>query len=119
MAKLKNELTRRGKSYSSSKDKKKDLQDKLREALDEEMPVLTASEQNKKGLECFPPTAKWRVLVPEEEPVAEPENPGFSIRAPTIPEEDAATVPTKHNYSERFDRPEFTGKMKVEGKGKQ
>ena len=63
------------------------------------------------GMKWFPDTAYWRVLKPKNETVDEPNNATFkNPRAPTIPEEDAKYVPTKHDFDTHIERPVFTGK---------
>ena len=58
----------------------------------------------------FAPTAKWRVLTPNEEVAEEPNNETFHLpRAPTIEERDAQFVPVKHNFDEVIDIPVFKG----------
>ena len=50
-------------------------------------------------------------MRPENAPVVEPANPTFRIaRAPTIPADEAGTVPIKYNFSETFQIPDFSGK---------
>jgi hypothetical protein len=52
-------------------------------------------------------------LKPNQAVVEEPANPTFKIQrvhAPTVPEEDAARVPVKHDFDHRFDVPPFAGK---------
>ena len=63
------------------------------------------------GMKTFHPDAVWRPLQANNTVVEEPANPTFRIgRAPTIPLQDAAHVPVKHNFSESFAVPEFSGK---------
>ena len=60
-------------------------------------------------MKLFPDTAYWRVLKPQSETVDEPNNTTFkNPRAPTIPEEDAKYVPTKHDFDTHIERPVFT-----------
>ena len=61
-------------------------------------------------MKWFPDTAYWRVLKPKNETVDEPNNVTFKNPcAPTIPEEDAKYVPTKHDFDTHIERPVFTG----------
>ena len=61
-------------------------------------------------MKWFPDTAYWRVLKPKNETVDEPNNATFkNPRAPTIPEEDAKYVPTKHDFDTHIERPFFIG----------
>jgi hypothetical protein len=64
-------------------------------------------------LSSFSKTAFRKELKPNQAVVEEPANPTFKIQrvhAPTIPEEDAAHVPVKHDFDHRFDVPPFAGK---------
>jgi hypothetical protein len=64
-------------------------------------------------LSSFSETAFWKELKPNQAVVEEPANPTFKIQrvhAPTIPQEDAAHVPVKHDFDHRFDVPPFAGK---------
>ena len=62
-------------------------------------------------MKLFHPEAIWRVLEAYNNAVKETANPSFHIgRAPTIPLQDTAHVPVKHNFSEYFSIPEFSGK---------
>ena len=61
----------------------------------------------------FPPTAKWKVLDPQEEVVEEPVN-KFDFRATTIEEHEDPTTP-KQNFNETFDRPMFKGRSSEGG----
>jgi predicted kinase len=56
----------------------------------------------------FSVTAKWKVLKHLQEEVQEPVN-TFASRAPTVPAEEQAFVPIKHNFAEKFQRQDFTG----------
>jgi hypothetical protein len=108
---LKEELSKRGQSV---KGKKEDLFARLKESLKNRHPVLNTSDKEARktdNLEGFAPTARWKPLVPIPEPLEDPNtNPRF--RAPTIPANEAAFVPTKHNYVELFDRRPFGGRSK-------
>jgi hypothetical protein len=103
------------------------LKDRLIKALDKKLPKYTEdylvkkkaadTEAKKKnsigGLSSFSKTAFWKELKPNEAVVEEPANPTFKIQrvyAPTVPEEDAAHVPVKHDFDHRFDVPTFSGK---------
>jgi hypothetical protein len=126
---LQDELRKRGLKVGG---KKGELQERLRKALEDRIPVgrkvakgkkakvtpgeKAATEKTKRELSAvFPQSAYWRPLVPNEEAVSEPDNTSFKKpRAPTVPEEDAATVPVKFNFDEAFDRPVFAGKYFAE-----
>ena len=63
-------------------------------------------------MKWFPDTAYWRVLMPKNETVYEPNNATFkNPRATTIPEEDARYVPTNHDFDTHIKWPVFTGKQ--------
>jgi hypothetical protein len=106
------------------------LKERLIKALDKKLPKYTveslakkksaATEAKKKnsieGLSSFSKTAFWQELKPNEAIVEEPANPTFKIQrvhAPTVPQEDAAHVPVKHDFDHRFDVPAFAGKSTV------
>jgi hypothetical protein len=63
------------------------------------------------GLKSFHPNAHWRELRPYEDAVEEPTNPSFRIhRAPTVPADEADSVPVKHDFGDTFEIPKFAGK---------
>jgi hypothetical protein len=62
----------------------------------------------------FTPGSYWEVLQPLVDPVTEPINTIRNARAPTVPEDEAGTIPVKHDFAEAFDRPIFTGKKQVQ-----
>ena len=109
---LKSELAKRGQQVSGLKNV---LLERLKAALQQRLPLLTQADQAVQSLDDltgFSPNARWKALVPNEESVVEPQN-VTGLHAPTIPEDDAALVPQKHNFSEMFDRAPFLGKEKV------
>jgi hypothetical protein len=64
-------------------------------------------------LSSFSRTAFWKELKPNQAVVQEPANPTFKIQrvyAPTVPQEDAAHAPLKHDFDHTFDVPPFAGK---------
>ena len=91
------------------------LLDCLKQAMVDKVPVLSNSElQSDNEISSgFAETAKWKLLKPIEEPVAEPYNVVGTLHAPTIREEDALFVPQKHNFAETFDRSPFLGCQKI------
>jgi hypothetical protein len=106
---LKDELGKRG---LNKKGRKTELVQRLKEAMTNRIPILSVTAQAeaaKDDVAGFPTTAKWRTLDPQMEVVPEPQNRFAGARAPTVPEEDAAFVPVKHNFPETFDRDLFTG----------
>ena len=84
---------------------KNGLLDCLKPAMVDKVPVLSNSElqSDNERISGFAETAKWKLLKPIEEPVAEPDNVFGMLHAPTIPEKDALFVPQKHNFAETFD----------------
>ena len=61
-------------------------------------------------MKWFTYTAYWRVLKAKNETVDEQNNATFKNPcAPTIPEEDAKYVPTKHDFHTHIKRLVFTG----------
>ena len=91
------------------------LLERLRSALQQRLPNLSSADQVARAtddLTGFLATARWRALVPNEAAVEEVQN-NTSLRAPTIPADDAEFIPQKHNFSETFDRELFLGKEKI------
>ena len=91
------------------------LLDCLKQAMVDKVPVLSNSElrSDNERISGFAETAKWKLLKPIEELVAEPDNIVGMLHAPTIPEEDALFVPQKHNFAETFDHSPFLGCQKI------
>ena len=109
---LKSELAKHGQPVSGLKNV---LLERLKAALQQRLPLLTQADQvacSVDDLTGFSKNACWKALVPNEESVVEPQN-ITGLHAPTIPEDDAAFIPQKHNFSETFDRAPFLGKEKV------
>ena len=109
---LKSELAKCSQPVSGLKNV---LLERLKAALQQHLPLLTQANQaahSVDDLTGFSPNAHWKALVPNDEPVVEPQN-ITGLRAPTIPEDDTAFIPQKHNFSETFDRAPFLGKEKV------
>ena len=91
------------------------LLERLRSALQQCLPNLSSAHQVARAtddLTGFLATVRWRALVPNEAAAEEPQN-NTSLRAPTIPADDAEFIPQKHNFSETFDRELFLGKEKI------
>ena len=122
---LQDELCKRGCKVAG---KKAELLARLRNALEDQIPVgqqkstkaqASTNNASRELSAAFPGTAYWKVLVANEECVTEPENITFrKPRAPTIREEDGASVPVKFNFNDTFDRPAFTGKYWAEQRHK-
>ena len=114
---LKNELQRRGLTIDG---KKAELKVRLKDAMLRRVPLRRTAVQdllvdgrpNIAVVPGFPQTARWKILNPIEDPVQEPVN-NFLSHAPTIPAEDAAFVPVKRNFAERFSRETFSGVDRV------
>ena len=102
-------IKRRGVMTKGGEDEK---QNQLQICVDNKMEICQGPVVNMSWFSGFPPTAKWKVLDPQEEVVEEPVN-EFDFRAPTIEEHEDTTTP-KHNFNETFDRPIFKG-MSYEG----
>ncbi len=106
VAKLKDELKRRGWSIAGEKG---ELQDRLREAILLNVPVASGGgdavrcHESMSGLDV---TARWELLTSEYAPIPEPENQDCSLRPPT--EMDGTTNP-KYSMKETFVRGSFTG----------
>ena len=88
-----------------TKELKNVLLDWLKQPMVDKVPVLSKSEYQGNGekISGFSKAAKWKPLKPIEEPVAEPKNITVTLHAPTIPDEDAAFVPQKHNFANMFE----------------
>jgi hypothetical protein len=61
----------------------------------------------------FAPGAYWEMLQPNPTPVLELANTMILPRAPTVPADEAATVPVKRDFDVDFDRMLFKGRCKV------
>ena len=97
------------------KGKKQELVARLKKALEDKVPVIALgkSEKGETIADIFNTDSYWEVLDPQETIAEEPENPTFSRpHAPTVDAKDAEYVPVKHNSSDTFQRPEFTGMYK-------
>ena len=112
VADLKVELSKHGLDMKGLKNV---LLDCLKQAMVDKVPVLSNSElqSDNEKFSGFAEIAKWKLLKPIEEPVAEPDNVVGMLHAPTIPEEDALFVPQKHNFAETFDCSPFLGCHKI------
>ena len=95
------------------KGRKYKKQNQLQICVDNNMEICQGPVVNMSQLSGFPPTAKWKVLDPQEEVVEEPVN-EFDFRAPTIEEHEYPTTP-KHNFNETFDCPMFKGRSSEGG----
>ena len=97
---------------------------RLRQALQNKIPVdlsnsainneINATKKNKKeSITGFPDSAYWKILECDEDVAPEPRNPTFkNPRVPTVYERDAASIPTKHNFSKcSFPIPMFSDKV--------
>jgi Transposase IS4 len=120
--KLKEELTIRAVPFSR-KLKRPELQERLKLAISNGVKVSIFGDLSKKkdgrkkaavtDMAGFAPGSHWLPLQPQEETALEPLNVLATARAPTVPREEADTVPVKHNFSETFDRPLFHGRQYI------
>ncbi len=101
---LKDELKNRGRSCAGGKS---DLQDFLKDAIRNNVPVLSGNEPRRPecmaGLDIM---ARWELLTLEDEPIPLPENGDPGHRPPT--QMDGSLNP-KYGMKEMFDRRSFTG----------
>ena len=91
------------------------LLDCLKNALEQRLPVLSSASDAAhltNDLTGFSANARWKLLEPIETAVEEPQN-VFPMTAPTIPINEAAFVPQKHNFSQIFDHAPFLGLNKI------
>jgi HeH/LEM domain len=120
---LKEELSIRGVQFASNL-KKPDLLVRLQVALDNGVKVsvfggMANSKKKSKGKQSatdmsgFAPGSHWVPLNPNPAAVPEPSNTIANARAPTVPIDEAATIPIKYNFDECFDRPLFQGRQYV------
>ena len=105
MNELKAQLKKRGRSTGGGK---VELQTRLKEAIELNVPIVSGSEaprhESMNGLEV---TARWDLLLMRNEyPVPKPENKDSSHRPPT---ERDATINPKYCFQETFVRVKFTG----------
>jgi hypothetical protein len=118
---LKQELSIRGVQFASNL-KKPDLLARLQLALDNGVKVsvfggMAKSKKKSKGKQSatdmsgFAPGSHWVPLNPNPAAVTEPANTIANARAPTVPIDEAATIPIKYNFDECFDRPLFQGRQ--------
>ena len=87
------------------------LLERLKAALQQRLPLLSQADQAARAtddLKGFSPTARWRLIQPIAHMVEEPQN-VVPLHAPSVPEEDAAFGPPKHDFAETFDHAPFVG----------
>ena len=104
---LKEELNKRG---CSTKGKKHELQDRLKKAIEENVPLvdkLTKEKAANLAGDVFTPGAYWELLECSGDFVEEKTQEG--LRAPTVLQGEVLLA-RKRNYKEKFDRMVFTGK---------
>jgi len=101
---LKAELKKRGRSIGG---KKADMWVRLKEAIENNVPIALGSEpprhESMNGLDV---TARWELLTRQPYPVPEPENEDSTHRPPT---ERDATINPKYGFVETFVRVPFSG----------
>ena len=101
------------KSMVMPKGTKDEKQNQLQICVDNKMEIYQEPVVNMSQLSGFTPTAKWKVLDPQEGAVEEHVK-KIDFRAPTIEEHKNPTTP-KHNFNETFDRPMFKGRSSEGG----
>ena len=112
VAELKQELAKRGQQVNGNK---KVLLERLMNALRNGLPLLSAADANARttnDLRGFSPGARWKLLLPINEVLPEPQH-VVGMRAPTIPEGEEHFIAPKQNFAEVFDHMPFLGKEKV------
>eukprot|EP00956_Cyclotella_meneghiniana_P025071 scaffold51490_cov40-Cyclotella_meneghiniana.AAC.2 len=109
VARLKEELKRRGRPVSGNKNA---LVDRLIEAVNSNVPVAAAPVVREAFMNNLDVTAKWKDLTLKPDPVPMPENSDASLRPPT---EQDAPITAKYDFVETFDRIPFTGDTKDMG----
>ena len=106
VSELKQELAKRGQPVNGLKAV---LLESLKTALQQRLPLLSQADQAAHAtddLKGFSPTAQGRLLQQVAHMVKEPQN-VVPLHAPTVPEEDVAFVPPKHDFAETFDHAPF------------
>ena len=91
------------------------LLDCFKNAREQHLPVLSSASQAvhlTDDLTGFSANAQWKLLKPIETAVEEPQN-VVPMTAPTIPINEAAFVPQKHNFSQIFDHAPFLWLEKI------
>ena len=106
-------MSKRGQSTNGLK---AGLLDHLKNALEQRLPVLSSASQaahSTDDLTGFSTNARWKLLEPIVTAVEEPQN-VVPMTTPTIPMNEAAFVPQKHNFSQIFDHAPFLGLEKIQ-----
>ena len=84
---------------------KKDLQDRLKKAMQDKVPIETAVTREAAPSVVFGEGVYWKKLVPMEEPIFDPTE-STEYHAPTEGADEVSVV-KKRNFSETFDRQPF------------
>ncbi len=101
---LKDELKKRGQLYVG---RKSDLQDHLKEAILNNVPVSSGNEPpHQECMAGLDITARWELLTPKDEPIPLPENGDLGHRPPTKMDR---SLNLKYGMKETFDHRPFTG----------
>jgi len=82
------------------------LQSRLKECIQQQVPVSTTAVERDESMRGLDVTAKWKLLTPNPTPISEPTNEDSNLRPPT---EREGGYNRKYGYDERFDRMPFTG----------
>ena len=112
VSELKSKLSKRGQPVFGLKAV---LLERLRSALQQRLPNLSSADQVARAtddLTGFSATARWRALVPNEAAVEEPQN-NTSLRAPTIPADDAEFIPQSTTFLRHLIENYLLGKKKI------
>ena len=70
---------------------KKDLQARLKKAMEDKVPIVSAVTQEAAPATVFGEGVYWKTLVPNEEPVSDPTE-GTGFHAPTVGAEEEPIV---------------------------
>ena len=91
---------------------KKDLQARLKKAMEDRVPIVSALTKEAASATVFGEGVYWKTLVPNEEAVSDPSE-GTDFHAPTVGAEEVPVV-KKRNFSATFDRQPFIAHRNVD-----
>ena len=106
---LRRELKNRGISTGGLK---KDLQARLKKAMKDRVPIVSALTKEAASATVFGEGVYWKTLVPNEEPVSNLSE-GKYFHAPTVGAKEVPVV-NKRNFSATFDRQPFIAHRNVD-----